>query len=350
MTATGKLIPAQRMRWIPKELRLAHEYCFFLHDECVRMLVEYEKARAHIISFKFKNKSEERRFRRAAEKYDAIFALRLIGREDESRRVTLNTITMAMVSDCCHHIYESLRCFEKRKFVPAFNLLRKPLLDSLMYLIWMVADEDNFYAEFTSGDPSRITQKMIGNRRKNLIAAAIEMAELNDIIDADDIVSMIFDSRNEFGLYGLFQHAVHLVTVDRLEIKTSPENFNFIFKNPSEDDIYDSLYSQLPIILLLLTHVIAILFGRIQSMDAGTFRALKFRSINGGRLIQGSPLSDIVVDVMSRTLSPLLKCATCDTSIKVTHHNAARLILTDTFRCTTCKRVSPFPFSWTFGD
>ncbi|KVD50284.1 hypothetical protein WS61_31225 [Burkholderia sp. ABCPW 11] len=224
------------------------------------------------------------------------------------------------------------------------------MLDSLMYLIWMVADEDNFYAEFTSGDSSRITQKMIGNRRKNLIAAAIEMAELTDIIDADDIVSMIFDSRNEFGLYGLFQHAVHLVTVDRLEIKTSPENFNFIFKNPNEDDIYDSLYSQLPIILLLLTHVIAILFGRIQSMDAGTFRALKFRSINGGRLIQGSPLSDIVVDVMSRTLSPLLKCATCDTSIKVTHHNAARLILTDTFRCTTCKRVSPFPFSWTFGD
>ncbi|WP_221174942.1 hypothetical protein, partial [Burkholderia pseudomallei] len=58
MTATGKLIPAKRLRWIPKELRLAHEYCFFLHDECVRMLVEYEKERAHIISFTFKDKAE----------------------------------------------------------------------------------------------------------------------------------------------------------------------------------------------------------------------------------------------------------------------------------------------------
>lgn len=350
MTATGKLIPAKRLRWIPKELRLAHEYCFFLHDECVRMLVEYEKERAHIISFTFKDKAEGAKFKRAAKKHDAVYALRSIGRKEESRRVVLNTITMAMVSDCCHHIYESLRCFEKRKFVPAFNLLRKPLLDSLMYLIWLVADEDNFYAEFTSGDPPRITQKMIGNRRRSLIAAAIELAELTDIVDPDDVVSMIFDSRNEFGLYGLFQHAVHLVTVDRLEIKTSPENFNFIFKNPNEDDIYDSLYSQLPIILLLLTNVIAILFERIHPMDVGTLAALKFRSVNGGRLLRGSPLSDVVVEVMGKTLSSILKCATCDTPVKVTHHNAARLILTDTFRCTSCKRVSPFPFSWTFGE
>lgn len=133
MTATGKLIPAKRLRWIPKELRLAHEYCFFLHDECVRMLVEYEKERAHIISFTFKDKAEGAKFKRAAKKHDAVYALRSIGRKEESRRVVLNTITMAMVSDCCHHIYESLKCFEKRKFVPAFNLLRKPLLDSLMF-------------------------------------------------------------------------------------------------------------------------------------------------------------------------------------------------------------------------
>ena len=40
--------PRNRLRWIPQDLQLAHEYCFFLHDECVRLLAEYEAVRAHI--------------------------------------------------------------------------------------------------------------------------------------------------------------------------------------------------------------------------------------------------------------------------------------------------------------
>ena len=59
-----------------------------------------------------------------------------------------------MVSDCLHHLYEALCCMEKRKVIVAHNLLRKPLTDNLMYLSWMLGDEDAFYAAFTaeSGD------------------------------------------------------------------------------------------------------------------------------------------------------------------------------------------------------
>ena len=38
------LIPRNRLRWIPRHLRLAYEYCFFLDDESTRLLVEYEGA------------------------------------------------------------------------------------------------------------------------------------------------------------------------------------------------------------------------------------------------------------------------------------------------------------------
>ena len=58
--------------------------------------------------------------------------------------MAINTITIGMVSDCLHHIYEALRCMERRKVVVAFNLLRKPLkvaaLRALMYqLTWQRA-------------------------------------------------------------------------------------------------------------------------------------------------------------------------------------------------------------------
>lgn len=83
------------------------------------MLVEYEAAEAHIVSFRFSGNAERRNFERLAKRQDAIAALRALDRHSEARRVILNTITMAMVSDCAHHIYEALRCLEKRMVVVA---------------------------------------------------------------------------------------------------------------------------------------------------------------------------------------------------------------------------------------
>jgi hypothetical protein len=47
------LIPRHRLQNIPLELRARHEFCFFLHDECVRMLKEYENERVHFVTVKF---------------------------------------------------------------------------------------------------------------------------------------------------------------------------------------------------------------------------------------------------------------------------------------------------------
>ena len=37
---------------------MAHEYCFFLHDQSTRLLVEYEGAEAYVVSIKFKDEAE----------------------------------------------------------------------------------------------------------------------------------------------------------------------------------------------------------------------------------------------------------------------------------------------------
>src|SRR3546814_2540245 len=76
----------------------------------------------------------------------------------QARKLVLNQVTMALVSDCLHHIYEALICIEKRKIVVAFNLLRKPLKDSLLQLSWMFGDENAFYDAFTSGNPEELSR------------------------------------------------------------------------------------------------------------------------------------------------------------------------------------------------
>lgn len=342
------LIPANRLRRLPEDVRLAHEYCFFLHDEFTRMLVEYETANAHKVAFKFASKTEKKRFERLAKTHDVLAILKELGRHSDARRVMLNTITMAMVSDCAHHIYESLRCFEKRKFIPGFNLLRKPLLENLMYFSWMVADEDGFHAAFVAGDPSKITRKMIGNRRKEILAAAIEKAELGDIIEVDDLVSMVFEAGSPDGLFGLLQHAAHLVTVERIELRTSPENFNFIFKNPEDDDVYEGLYAVLPTVLLYMAHVVMILYERIKPMDPGAKKAFVYRTVNGYRFLHYEGGAAALAETMGEVLSSRIKCTACSAPLKVTQYNAARLLLTDSFRCTRCRQKQLFPLSWLF--
>ena len=93
MSKSAHLIPRNRLKWIPSHSRLAHEYCFFLHDEASRLLVEYEKEQAHVVSFKFRNRTKERTFNRISKKEDTIAAMCALGYEAETRRVILNAIT-----------------------------------------------------------------------------------------------------------------------------------------------------------------------------------------------------------------------------------------------------------------
>jgi hypothetical protein len=166
------LIPRSRLKLIPNRGRLAHSYCFFLNDECVRALVEYEAARAHLVTINLKSRINAEEFNRLSED-DPVEALARTGYPAEARRVVINTIIMAMVSDCLHHIFEALKCFEKRKIIVGFNLLRKPLKQNLLYLAWMLGDEDRFYTDFTSGNPESLSQKKMGNARRQIFAKAI---------------------------------------------------------------------------------------------------------------------------------------------------------------------------------
>lgn len=346
MPGSAHLIPRGRLGWIPRHLRLAHEYCFFLHDESARILVEYEGAEAHVVSFKFRRKSDAKKFNDHAEKEGPIAALREIGAEAEARRVILNQITMAMVSDCLHHIYEALRCLEKRKVVVALNLLRKPLTDNLLYLSWMLGDEDGFYQAFTTNSPKGITSSILKGRRSEIISRALASTEMAGIISTEFIDETLFEKSSSSGFQMIFQHAVHLVTVQRIEFQTTPENFNFIFKNHADDDLYQIIYDRLPHILLYLSHVILGLFKRIAPPDTGGSAAFYVRSSLGLCLVESDESEAHTVEQLASLLH--LECPSCHTSLKMTPHNAARLVLTDSFRCTKCRHIHPFPFSWIF--
>jgi len=342
------LIPRNRLRWIPKSERLAHEYCFFLHDACVYMLAEYERERAHYVRFEFRDAAEAEAFERYADQDGSIAALKKLDRLDEAKRVAVNTITLGMVSDCLHHIYEALRCMERRKVVVAFNLLRKPLMDSLVYLSWMFSDEDDFYEAFANQSPAGLTPRIVGNRRRSIIAAAVDAAMLNGVVDPDWLSDVLFKPAYPRGLYKILQRAVHLITFERDEVRTEPENFNFIFKDFTDDDSYEGLYEVLPPVMLFLSHVIEDLFERMRAKDPGARTAFQTRSVLGLLLLSDDPRwVDKARDILGG-LPKVIACSACSEPPVLTKHNMARILLTESFRCKSCGQASPFPFSYIF--
>lgn len=299
------------------------------------------------MTVEFPDKEAGKQFQRLAKAHGPIEAMQQAGYGKEAKRVILNQITMALTSDFLHHIYEALWCMEKRKVIVAFNTFRKPLKDNLSYLVWMLADPDDFYAAFTKSDSEEINQTKLGNKRQALFKQATVKTDLAELIDADDLYAVLHSRKRDDGLERFFQHAVHLVTTMHAEIKTTPQNFNFVFKSYDDDDIYELTYRHLPSILLFGSHVIAGLFQRMHPGEPGAHQASSTRSILGYRLVQDVD-AESIVDVLKEELGGHLKCATCNHPTAITPYNALRITLTESFRCTLCKRTVPFPFSWMF--
>ena len=335
------LIPRNRLRHIPEHLRVYQELCFFFHDECTRALIEYETARAHIETIKFRTSTEAEKFNVLVKNTDVVGALRELGYRDASKRVVLNTIRMAMISDCLHHVYEALRCFEKRKFIVGFNLLRKPLTENLLYISWMYGREDEFYCQFTEGGPKALTMKELGEKRKTIYADAIANLDQDYMFDPETLVNTINNKRNDSGYQSLFQHAVHLVTTWNPQMQTEAENFNFIFKNPSDDDVYDFLYESLPMILLFMSHVIVGVFDRMEIMDETSRHLFELRTVLAYHLVAGSD-KPLALSAFEEMLAVWPKCFMCSREGKVTVYNALGMLLKSEFRCTYCGALSPY--------
>jgi hypothetical protein len=340
------LIPRKRLRHIPYDLRVVHEYCFFLHDECVRILKEYENAEAHLVTVQFPSKLASDEFQKLAST-DPIEALRAAGHPNEAKRVILNQITMRLTSDCLHHIFEGLSCLEKRKVIVALNLLRKPFKDNLIYLAWILGDEDEFFHVFTSGNPEKLAQKQVGNIRTSIFSKALAKTEIGSWMDADLLNELIYNRKSDWSLEKLFQRAVHLITIANVELRTEPENFNFIFKDPRDNDVYERIYDNAPYILLFLTHVILELFDRMRNMDEGSRLSTITRTILGFTLLTSEDTTS-VQDKLKNMLGNEVKCEYCHSQLSVTRYNAIRILITESFRCTSCGKNNAFPFSWLF--
>jgi hypothetical protein len=68
--------------------------------------------------------------------------------------------------------------------------------------------------------------------------------------------------------------------------------------------------------------------------------------ICGGETVKSGQRNDDSSE-LNKMLSGVV-CDHCKAPLKVTPHNAGRILLTDSFRCATCRRKNLLAFSWAF--
>jgi hypothetical protein len=349
MSKSIGVIEESRLGLIPSKYWAAHEFCFYIHDQILAILIEYENKGAHrVIADAVNQALAEKNFQK--EKFDLIDFLKDENLGKEYQHHLISHCVMGLTSDMLNFIFEALSCFEKRKFSVAFSLLRKPLKENLLFLSWILASPQEFVKSFEA-DTSKTLNNLDKNKQLEIFEAAIKQLDVSDLFSSEVIWGLLFSKTNGNSFEVIWQRATHLITTYGEHLKTEPYEINFVFEHPLNDELYDSLYSFLPHIMLYVLNVCLKCFNQISGINENTYAHL-LMTITGCSevIIPGSDSKLIMGKYISDTLGNFLKCSHCKQPLRINRSNALKLYIHEIILCKKCGLDSQIPLYWLFAQ
>ena len=341
------IIDPERLHFLPKKHWKAHEFCFFLHDSIARLLVEYEaKGLQNLVSNAFQKMFEEHNM--PEDDIDLLSFLKEKKLIKPYKFHLITHLTMALTSDMLHFLYESFICIEKRKFSVAFSLLRKPFKENLLFLAWLLGDEDDFLERFSANNYQTLNHTGKEQRIK-ILTESINKLPHNNAFDADLIHDIIYSKNLEAGFEPIWQRATHLITSMGKLLKTEDYNINFIFNYPFDNRLLDTLYSGLPYLMFFATQICLGCFNKIHGINEKTFGHLLLTTMGcyEALFLKGDKQS--ITSMLNNSLKQFLKCLHCDAPLRINKSNAPQLFLTEKVQCKKCGLLSDVPLYWLLG-
>lgn len=342
--STLGIIHQDRLMLMPPQYWAAHEFCFRMHDQIAELLVQYEASGAHnwvIDAFK-KVLDQSPSISGEINILQVMKEKKLVGMY---KHHIVSHLVLGLTSDMLHFIYEALICFEKRKFAVGYALLRKPLKENLLFLVWILADLDDFITRFEA-DNYRSLNGSTEEQRLKLFSKAIARLTIKDSFDPSSINSTIYSKTNAEGFEPIWQRASHLVTSQGALLKTEDYNINFIFNNPASDHHYEFLYSELPRIMIFTVQVTLECFALFLQANEKTVSHLIISTMGCYEALFLPSRKQPVAHLLNKHFKPFLKCIHCEAPLRITKKNAPSAYLHEKIVCKTCGLPSDFPFYW----
>lgn len=336
-----------RLALIPPKYWKAHEFCFFLHDSVLQALVEYEQSGAHNwVTNAFEEISKDHP---VEEDFDILKFMKERNLIEPYKHHLLSHLVLGLVSDMLNFIYESLDAFEKRKFAVGWSLLRKPLKENLLFLSWILSNEDEFIEKFESEN-----YKTLNNIKKEkqleIFDGAIKKIPNSDAFSSDLLWNHIYSKNHSSGFEPTWQRATHLITSQGDLLKTEDYTINLIFESPFINHHYDLLHGRLPYVMIYLSSVAFECFNLILKMNERTYNHMEIVSMGCYEALFMNTRNPPLINSLNKSFKPFLKCIHCNSEIKINKKNAPAMYIRDQLACDKCGLQSAFPFYWLMGQ
>ena len=328
---------------LPKKYEFSHDFAFFLHDILAHIVVQGEKENIFNVKFNFSSKRDARKFEKSNLSGESLWNwLDNNNYGWVTEQLAAKQCLVALLSDFCQYMYESLICSKKGKLSVAYSLLRKPLKDNLFYLEWLLADPAEFRDSFNLSNPDDFSLSSISKERKHqIITNAIILSKYEEWLSPEFIYDLRYNKSVPYGFESLWNKSTHLVTNFKA-YKTEPGNFNFIFSgNEAKISQWDHYYRLVPLLLFYAVEVInVLLFNLVDKKYERTIDEL--RRLVGFFLWTQETTTDMKSKNILKHARDIVKvfnltCPLCKKKVSLIKSNLKTFFYNSSLTCRVCK-------------
>lgn len=334
-------IPLERMVGIPPHLRLLHELTFSFHDRVVQAMKEVDDFGPR--AYEVKVPPELDLTAEDVRSLDGVALARAAGAHDTAKNMLLGECILALIADALNFICEALFSYEKGKITVSLSLMRKPMKENLLFLEWILQDEDDFFRALGSEDREELgIERLPPERRRQIIEGALKRIDGAVFTDAQALYDLRYDKASN-GLEPLWQKAQHLTTTRHANLRTEVENLNFIFATPDNiAGIYEHVGPSYFLLVLHFYEVALTALQRTYEVDPNIRTIEKLARTAAVVMARGQSQSlDETFREVARLCVGYVTCE-CGGAPQITGETFARALFSRELPCSVCGGATPF--------
>lgn len=332
-------VSLDRLADIPPEHHRRHEFLIYLFQQIQDLILNTQAKANRSFAVTIDENIDIEAFKKDPIKYAAL-------QLPQAKKPIIDDVSLALLADFLAFTHTSFTAFEKRLFAPGYANLRKPLQENLLLLMWICGDDEDFFQRFLN-DPSKDFKQMESDPkfRRDIYQKASAVGASSHF-DFELVEQMVYDKTFSNGLAGSMVKAIHLFTGHQA-IRTEDMNFNWIFKNPFENDVYDIGYYCIALVYLHAYPIIFSTCNRIFEPNKNLKLWLDVVLISCFEAIFAEKDPQIF-RLFATELDEHLICMHCAQKFEFDTENIPQFLMLETITCKACGEFQQFPLFWTF--
>ncbi len=329
---------------IPEQHRRSHEFCWYVYRHLAQMLIQHDALGAHrAISDSYREIAKE--LGQNPSEGEILTFLQEQGFDKEYRYHLVSNLALALTADMIRYLHEGLRAIQECHFSIAFTLLRKPFKENLIFLAWLLGNEEDFLIRFSRNNYETLNG-LREEQQLKILSDAIACTVTPSYFDANVIREGIFSKQQSYGLEPMWTKATHLITKQGLLLRTPDYCINFIFEPASSEHYYDILYHWLPDLFLLASQIVPECMKKTFGFNEATYSHYLVTTIGYYEALAQLETGPGISEMLNSVFHSFLKCGCCGEQLHISNSNACRLYEIEYIQCEHCGGDTQIPLFW----